>query len=185
MAGPESKKSQIDLSDLPAAYAIRHGVGKSLDRLLQFPRQRRGQRCSAFEQGAGAVLGTNSKFHNRTQISNSPTTHADPESFVFFSEILNSWPRQDCKGGRYIIRHSEETMNAATLKSVEFDEFSILDEYLSEPEDTLEVSSQEPNITIAQNKDDEVEKEIGVIFERLKETHIESEEDQPLVLVKL
>ncbi|KAK9160504.1 hypothetical protein Syun_006845 [Stephania yunnanensis] len=79
---------------------------------------------------------------------------------------------------------SEETVNAATLKSVEFDEFSNVDKYLSELEEILEVTSHEPDITIEQNKDDEVEKEIGVIFERLEESQIESEEDQPLVLVK-
>ncbi|KAK9166406.1 hypothetical protein Scep_001597 [Stephania cephalantha] len=39
-------------------------------------------------------------------------------------------------------------MNAATLKSVEFDEFSIVDEHLSEPEETQEFSSHEPYITI-------------------------------------
>ncbi|KAK9140025.1 hypothetical protein Scep_009706 [Stephania cephalantha] len=82
------------------------------------------------------------------------------------------------------ISDSEETMNAVTLKSVKFDEFSIMDEYLSEPEETLEVSSYESDITFAQNKNDEVEKEIGVIFEKLEEPQKESKEDQPLVLVK-
>ncbi|KAK9094285.1 hypothetical protein Scep_025754 [Stephania cephalantha] len=79
---------------------------------------------------------------------------------------------------------NEETVNAATSKSVEFDEFSIVDEYLSEPEETLEVSSHEQNITIAQNKDDEAVMKIKVILERPEEPQIESKEDQPLVLVK-
>ncbi|KAK9133712.1 hypothetical protein Scep_013240 [Stephania cephalantha] len=78
----------------------------------------------------------------------------------------------------------DETVNDATLKSVESDEFSIVDEYLSEPEETLKVSSHEPNVTIAQNKDDEIEKEIEVISEKSEEPQIESKEDQPLVLVK-
>ncbi|KAK9118224.1 hypothetical protein Scep_016317 [Stephania cephalantha] len=43
-----------------------------------------------------------------------------------------------------------ETVNADTSKSAKFDEFSIVDEHLSEPEATLEVSSHEPDITIAQ-----------------------------------
>ncbi|KAK9103237.1 hypothetical protein Sjap_020491 [Stephania japonica] len=47
------------------------------------------------------------------------------------------------------ISNSEETVNVATLESVEFDEFSIVDEYLSEPEETLEVSLYEPDIDIA------------------------------------
>ncbi|KAK9098624.1 hypothetical protein Syun_025669 [Stephania yunnanensis] len=79
---------------------------------------------------------------------------------------------------------SDETVNADTSKSVEFDEFSIVDEHLSEPEETLYVSSHEPDITIAQYDDDEAEKEIEVISERSKEPQKENEEDQPLVLVK-
>ncbi|KAK9143212.1 hypothetical protein Syun_012612 [Stephania yunnanensis] len=69
------------------------------------------------------------------------------------------------------------------LKAV-FDEFSIVDEHLSEPEETLYVSSHEPDITIAQYDDDEAEKEIEVISERSEEPQKENEEDQPLVLVK-
>ncbi|KAK9089240.1 hypothetical protein Scep_028322 [Stephania cephalantha] len=79
------------------------------------------------------------------------------------------------------IFYSNETVNTATLKSVEFDEFSIVDEYLSEPNVTLAVSSHEPDITITHKKDDEAEKEIGVISERPEESQIESEEDQPMV----
>ncbi|KAK9098965.1 hypothetical protein Syun_026010 [Stephania yunnanensis] len=71
-----------------------------------------------------------------------------------------------------------------TSKSVEFDELSIVDEHLSEPEETLYVSSHEPNITIAQYDDDEAEKEIEVISERSEEPQKENEKDQPLVLVK-
>ncbi|KAK9145232.1 hypothetical protein Sjap_005135 [Stephania japonica] len=79
---------------------------------------------------------------------------------------------------------SEETMSAATLKSAEFDNFSILDEYLSKPEETLDVSLHKPNITIAQSIYDEVEKDIEIVSERPKEPQKESKEDQPLVLVK-
>ncbi|KAK9158530.1 hypothetical protein Scep_005104 [Stephania cephalantha] len=78
----------------------------------------------------------------------------------------------------------DETVNADTSKSVEFDEFSIVDEHLSEPEETLDVSSHEPDITIAQYDDDEAEKEIEVISERSEEPQKENEEDQPLVMVK-
>ncbi|KAK9089106.1 hypothetical protein Scep_028188 [Stephania cephalantha] len=79
---------------------------------------------------------------------------------------------------------SDETVNDDTSKSVEFDEFSIVDEHLSEPEETLDVSSHEPDITIAQYDDDEAEKEIEVISERSEEPQKENEKDQPLVLVK-
>ncbi|KAK9152126.1 hypothetical protein Syun_010435 [Stephania yunnanensis] len=79
---------------------------------------------------------------------------------------------------------SDETVNADTSKSVEFDEFSIVDEYLSEPKETLYVSSHEPDITIAQYDDDEAEKEIEIISKRSEQPQKENEEDQPLVLVK-
>ncbi|KAK9163869.1 hypothetical protein Syun_004771 [Stephania yunnanensis] len=79
---------------------------------------------------------------------------------------------------------SDETVNADTSKGVEFDEFSIVVDHLSEPEETLYVSSHEPDITIAQCDDDEAEKEIEVISERSEEPQKENKEDQPLVLVK-
>ncbi|KAK9100154.1 hypothetical protein Scep_023584 [Stephania cephalantha] len=84
----------------------------------------------------------------------------------------------------HLVYDSEETVNAATLKSVEFDEFSIVEEYLSEPEETLEVSSHETDITIAHSTYDEVEKEIEVISEILEEQQKQCKEGQPLVLVK-
>ncbi|KAK9137601.1 hypothetical protein Sjap_008195 [Stephania japonica] len=82
------------------------------------------------------------------------------------------------------IFNSEETVNAATLESVKFDEFSIMDEYLSEPEETLDVSLHEQGIIIAQSTYDEVEQDIEVVSERPEELQKESREDQPLVLVK-
>ncbi|KAK9144110.1 hypothetical protein Sjap_004013 [Stephania japonica] len=74
--------------------------------------------------------------------------------------------------------------NVVTLESVEFDEFSIVDEYLSTPEETLDVSLHESGITIAKSTYDEVEKDIEVISERPEEPQKESKEDQHLVLVK-
>ncbi|KAK9101112.1 hypothetical protein Scep_024542 [Stephania cephalantha] len=79
---------------------------------------------------------------------------------------------------------SMRPVNADTSKSVEFDELSIVDEHLSEPEETLYVSLHEPDISIAQYDDDEAEKKIEVISERSEEPQKENEEDQPLVLVK-
>ncbi|KAK9115171.1 hypothetical protein Syun_021968 [Stephania yunnanensis] len=79
---------------------------------------------------------------------------------------------------------SDETVNADTSKSVEFDEFSIVDEHLSEPEETLDVSSHETDMSIAPNDDDDAALEIGVISERPEEPQKENKEDQPLVLVK-
>ncbi|KAK9137783.1 hypothetical protein Sjap_008377 [Stephania japonica] len=82
------------------------------------------------------------------------------------------------------IFHSEENLNVDISKTVMLDELSIMEEYWSDPQETLEVSLHEPNIEIAHNEADETEKEIEVISERLGELQKESKEDQPLVLVK-
>ncbi|KAK9112752.1 hypothetical protein Scep_020271 [Stephania cephalantha] len=55
---------------------------------------------------------------------------------------------------------------------------------VANPEETLDVSSREPDIIIAQYDDDEAEKEIEVISKRSEEPQKENKEDQPLVLVK-
>ncbi|KAK9123599.1 hypothetical protein Sjap_013201 [Stephania japonica] len=82
------------------------------------------------------------------------------------------------------VSDSEETVNAAILESVEFYEFSIVDEYLSEAEEILDVSLHELNITIAKSTYDEVDKDIEVVSERLDDPQKENKEDQHLVLVK-
>ncbi|KAK9137843.1 hypothetical protein Sjap_008437 [Stephania japonica] len=86
--------------------------------------------------------------------------------------------------GREEGRRLEETLNVVTSKIVMLDELSIMEEYWSEPEETLEVSLHEPDIIIAHNEMDVAEKEIEVILKRLEELQKESKEDQPLVLVK-
>ncbi|KAK9130903.1 hypothetical protein Sjap_011390 [Stephania japonica] len=79
---------------------------------------------------------------------------------------------------------SAETMSAIPLESVEVNEVTPIEDYWSEPEEIIEVSLHEPDISIAQNEADEAEKEIDVILERPEELQKESKEDQPLVLVK-
>ncbi|KAK9123592.1 hypothetical protein Sjap_013194 [Stephania japonica] len=79
---------------------------------------------------------------------------------------------------------SAETMSAIPLKSVEVNEATPIEDDWSEPEETIEVSLHEPDISIAQNEAEEAEKEIDVILERPEELQKESKEDQPLVLVK-
>ncbi|KAK9153535.1 hypothetical protein Sjap_001015 [Stephania japonica] len=79
---------------------------------------------------------------------------------------------------------SAETMSAIPLKSVEVNEVTPIEDYWSEPEEIIEVSLHEPDISIAQNEADEAEKEIDVILERPEEPQKMSKEDQPLVLVK-
>ncbi|KAK9110016.1 hypothetical protein Sjap_018076 [Stephania japonica] len=93
-------------------------------------------------------------------------------------DFLKTACKKDSEGGGF------ERNIMMPNRSVEFDEFSILDEYLSEPEKTLDVSLHEPEITIAQSTYDEVEKYIEVVSERPEEPQKESKEDQPLVLVK-
>ncbi|KAK9091627.1 hypothetical protein Sjap_024804 [Stephania japonica] len=77
---------------------------------------------------------------------------------------------------------SAETISTIPLESVEVNEVTPVEDYWSEPEETIEVSLYEPDISIAQNDADEAEKEINVILERPEEPQNESKEDQPLVL---
>ncbi|KAK9124078.1 hypothetical protein Sjap_013680 [Stephania japonica] len=79
---------------------------------------------------------------------------------------------------------SAETMSAILLESIEVNEATTIEDYWSEPEEIIEVSLHEPDISIAQHEADEAEKEIYVILERSEEPQKESKEDQPLVLVK-
>ncbi|KAK9091739.1 hypothetical protein Sjap_024916 [Stephania japonica] len=79
---------------------------------------------------------------------------------------------------------SAETTSAIPLESVEVNEVTPIEDYWSEPEEIIEVSLHEPDISIARNKASEAEKEIDVILERPEESQKESKEDQPLVLVK-
>ncbi|KAK9084489.1 hypothetical protein Scep_030960 [Stephania cephalantha] len=112
--------------------------------------------------------------HMKSKLQNSETQVTAILEYLMDEEELPPQPVFD----------SDETVNADTSKSVEFDEFSIVDEHLSEPEETLDIFPHEPDITIAQYDDDEAEKEIEVISERSEEPQKENEEDQPLVLVK-
>ncbi|KAK9101703.1 hypothetical protein Sjap_018957 [Stephania japonica] len=64
---------------------------------------------------------------------------------------------------------SAETISAIPLKSVEVNEVTPVEDYWSEPEETIEVSLYDPDISIAQNEADEVEKEIDIILERQEE----------------
>ncbi|KAK9093544.1 hypothetical protein Syun_028455 [Stephania yunnanensis] len=82
--------------------------------------------------------------HTKSKLQNSKTQVTAILEYLMDEEELPSQPVFD----------SDETVNADISKSVEFDEFSIL------------------------------EKEIEVISERSEEPQKENEEDQPLVLVK-
>ncbi|KAK9145125.1 hypothetical protein Sjap_005028 [Stephania japonica] len=79
---------------------------------------------------------------------------------------------------------SAETMSAIPLENVKVNEVTLIEDYWSEPEETIEDSFHEPDIIIAQNETYEAEKEIDVILESPKEPQKETKEDQPLVLVK-
>ncbi|KAK9145237.1 hypothetical protein Sjap_005140 [Stephania japonica] len=83
-----------------------------------------------------------------------------------------------CNSGVVLRRKMKETVNAAILESAEFEDFSIVDEYLSEPEETLDVSLHKLDITIAHIIYDEVEKDIEVISERQEEPQKEKEHSQ-------
>ncbi|KAK9109980.1 hypothetical protein Sjap_018040 [Stephania japonica] len=74
-------------------------------------------------------------------------------------------------------------MSAIPLESVEVNEVTPIEDYWSEPDEIIEVSLHELDISIAQNEAGEAEKVIDVILERLEEPQKRSKEDQPLVLV--
>ncbi|KAK9161286.1 hypothetical protein Syun_007627 [Stephania yunnanensis] len=82
------------------------------------------------------------------------------------------------------ISYSEENVNVDTLRNVEVNVDTPVENYWCKTTQGLEVLQIESSISIAQNDDDEVAIEIGVISERPEEPQIESKEDQPLVLVK-
>ncbi|KAK9167149.1 hypothetical protein Scep_002340 [Stephania cephalantha] len=73
------------------------------------------------------------------------------------------------------ISYSEENVNVDTLRNVEVNVDTSVENYWCQIES---------DISIAQNDDDEAAIEIGVISERPEEPQIESKENQPLVLVK-
>ncbi|KAK9092653.1 hypothetical protein Syun_027564 [Stephania yunnanensis] len=81
-------------------------------------------------------------------------------------------------------KSSQENVNVDTLRNVEVNVDTPVENYWCETTQGLEVLQIESDISIAQNDDDEAVVEIGVISERPEEPQIESKEDQPLVLVK-
>ncbi|KAK9107583.1 hypothetical protein Syun_023594 [Stephania yunnanensis] len=82
------------------------------------------------------------------------------------------------------ISYSKENVNVDTLRNVEMNVDTPVENYWCETTQRLEVLQIEPDIFTAQNDDDEAAIEIGAISERPEEPQIESKEDQPLVLVK-
>ncbi|KAK9168389.1 hypothetical protein Syun_000529 [Stephania yunnanensis] len=76
---------------------------------------------------------------------------------------------------------SREFPSLQNLETQFIQENATLQNMLDEKELFLQIES---DISIAQNDDDEVAMEIGVISEMPEESQIESKEDQPLVLVK-
>ncbi|KAK9116135.1 hypothetical protein Sjap_015082 [Stephania japonica] len=78
---------------------------------------------------------------------------------------------------------SANTMSAIPLESVEVNEVTPIEDYWSKPEEIIEVSIYELDISVAQNEANEAEKEIDVILERPEKPQKRSKEDQLLVLV--
>ncbi|KAK9137611.1 hypothetical protein Sjap_008205 [Stephania japonica] len=91
---------------------------------------------------------------------------------------LDQWDQEAEEEIKSILQKiSAETMSAIPLESVELNEVTPVEDYWSEPEETIEVSLYVPDIIIAQNEVYEVEKEIDVILERPEELQKESKED--------
>ncbi|KAK9144258.1 hypothetical protein Sjap_004161 [Stephania japonica] len=79
---------------------------------------------------------------------------------------------------------SAKTMSAIPLESVEVNEVTPIEDYWSEPEEIIEVSLHEPDISIAQNEADEAEKETDVILERRRNRKKRARKTNLSVLVK-
>ncbi|KAK9094380.1 hypothetical protein Scep_025849 [Stephania cephalantha] len=77
----------------------------------------------------------------------------------------------------------EEDVSVDTLKNFELNEVTQMEDYLRETSEECEVFQIEPEIVIALNEG-ENEMKIDVISDKPKKPQIESEEDQPLVLVQ-
>ncbi|KAK9083876.1 hypothetical protein Scep_030347 [Stephania cephalantha] len=78
----------------------------------------------------------------------------------------------------------KENVSVDTLKNVEVNEVTQVEDYWSETAEGLEVFQIEPYIIIAQEENEENEMKIEVISERSEEPQKERKKDQPLVLVK-
>ncbi|KAK9104934.1 hypothetical protein Scep_021778 [Stephania cephalantha] len=74
--------------------------------------------------------------------------------------------------------NGEKNASAITLRSVEEDE------YWTESEDKVEISPLEPKVITIEVHEEKADEKIEVTLERPEELEEESNEDQPLVLVK-
>ncbi|KAK9107457.1 hypothetical protein Syun_023468 [Stephania yunnanensis] len=81
------------------------------------------------------------------------------------------------------ISYPEENVYVDTLKNVDVNEVTHVEEYWRKTTEGLEVLEIEPEIVMALDEE-ENEMKIEVISDRPEKPRIESEEDQPLVLVK-
>ncbi|KAK9094631.1 hypothetical protein Scep_026100 [Stephania cephalantha] len=81
------------------------------------------------------------------------------------------------------IFNPEEDVSVDTLKDFKVNEVTQMEDYLRETSEECEVFQIEPEIVIALNEG-ENEMKIDVISDKLEKPQIESEEDQPLVLVQ-
>ncbi|KAK9118608.1 hypothetical protein Scep_016701 [Stephania cephalantha] len=81
------------------------------------------------------------------------------------------------------IFNPEEDVSVDTLKNFKMSEVTQMEYYLRETSEECEVFQIEPKIVIALNEG-ENEMEIDVTSDKLEKSQIESEEDQPLVLVQ-
>ncbi|KAK9162635.1 hypothetical protein Syun_003537 [Stephania yunnanensis] len=95
------------------------------------------------------------------------------------SETFNQAWLLECaiKSGAKNYAKSKENVNVDTVRNVEVNVDTPVDNYWYETTQGLEVLQIESGISIAQNDDDKAVIEIGVISERPEEPQIESKED--------
>ncbi|KAK9104371.1 hypothetical protein Scep_021215 [Stephania cephalantha] len=144
------------------------------------------QQSNSLEDMMKKLLDDQQRFHEELQqfsrefpsLQNLETqfiqVNATLQNMLDEKELCNTQP----------ISYSEENVNVDTLRNVEVNEVTPVENYWCKTMQGREVLQIESDISIAQNDDDEAAIEIGVISERPEEPQIESKEDQPLVLVK-
>ncbi|KAK9110701.1 hypothetical protein Sjap_018761 [Stephania japonica] len=97
------------------------------------------------------------------------SSDASPQPDFYMSRPSPRIPQQERRTIEDIEKNMISNWLSPSTNSVEVNEFTPVEDYWSEPEETLVVSLHEPYIEIAQNEADEVEKEIEIISERSKE----------------
>ncbi|KAK9100754.1 hypothetical protein Scep_024184 [Stephania cephalantha] len=102
---------------------------------------------------------------------------------IQYNAMLQNMTDEEELCSTQLLFNSEEDVSVDTLKNFEVNEVTQMEDYLRETSEKCEVFLIEPEIVIALNEGKN-EMKIDVISDKPEKPQIESEEDQPLVLVQ-